>query len=104
MPEVIWTPRAREDLEQIVYYIRVSAERPFTAQRIAEEIVREAEKLATVAESGPRHPAAPDFWRYFRHKRWLIFYKPIPIGVEIMRVIDGSRDLPKALAEFPVRG
>jgi plasmid stabilization system protein ParE len=101
MPVAIWTPKAELDLEEILYYIRVTAGRPLTAQRIGQEIVTVAERQAPFSASGPRHPATPSEWRYVRHKRWLIFYQPHPQGIEVMRVLDGSRDLPRTLSELP---
>lgn len=38
-------------------------------------------------------PLLTPSWLYFRFKRWLIFYQPHPQGIEILRVIDGARDL-----------
>ena len=99
MPVAIWTPKAELDLEDILYYIRVTAGRPLTAQRIGQEIVIAAERQALLPVSGSRHPAAPSEWRYFRHKRWLVFYQPHPQGIEVMRIVDGSRDLPRTLSE-----
>jgi plasmid stabilization system protein ParE len=100
MPTAVWAPKAEQDLEGIIYYLRVTAERPLTAQRIAEEIVAIVDEQAGMVDSGARHPATLPSWRYVRHKRWLIFYKPHSEGIEVTRVIDGSRDLPKALADF----
>jgi hypothetical protein len=34
MPVAVWTPQAERDLENILYYIRVTAGRPLTAERI----------------------------------------------------------------------
>jgi len=44
-------------------------------------------------------PDTPEGWFYFRVKRWLIFYQPHSDGIEVMRVIDGARDLPKQLGD-----
>jgi len=101
MPTAVWAPKAGSDLEDILYYIRVTALRPLTAQRIGEEIVAAAEQQAKSPSSGSRHLAAPPDWRYVRHKRWLVFYQPHSQGIEIMRVVDGARDLPRALADPP---
>lgn len=100
MPKVVWAPKAEQDFEDVIYYLRVTAERPLTAHRIAEEIRTIVDQCADMPESGARHPATLPAWRYVRHKRWLIFYKPLQDGIEVMRVIDGSRDLPRAIAEF----
>ena len=48
---------------------------------------------------GHHHPLAPADWLYMQHKRWLIFYRYVGEDVEVMRVIDGVRDLPTQLAD-----
>ena len=48
---------------------------------------------------GHMHPEVPTGWLYLRHKRWLIFYQPLPDGIEVMRVIDAVRDVPRRLRE-----
>jgi toxin ParE1/3/4 len=99
MARAVWTPLAQHELEDILFYIRVAGGRPETARRIGEEIRDKAEKQATHGESGHQHTAAPKGWRYVKHKRWLVFYQPHPDGIEVMRVVDGARDLPAVLRE-----
>jgi len=94
MALALWTPLAENDLEEILFQIRVVGERPETARRIAEAIRNEANARANMDVPGQIHPAAPDGWLYFRLKRWLIFYQPRSEGIEVLRVLDGARDLP----------
>src|SRR5262245_35258526 len=98
MPAAIWTPKAESDFEEILYYIRISDQRPITAQRIGEQIQSAANEQANRPTAGAHHPAIPENWLYTMHKRWLILYKPTSNGIEVMRIIDGSRDLPRALS------
>ena len=100
MPTAVWAPQAEADLEEILYYIRVHDDRPLTARRVGEEIIADVNRQAAIPASGMPYFAAPDNWRYIRHKRWLIFYQTHPAGIEVMRVVDGARDLPRALAEL----
>jgi len=100
VPTAVWTPQAEYDVEQILFYIRVESGRPLTARRIGEELTAAAEHQAASSFEGSLHPAAPPEWRYVRHKRWLIFFQPHLQGIEVMRVIDGARDLPKALDDL----
>src|SRR5262249_55547723 len=40
--------------------------------------------------------------RYFpiaRHRNFLVFYRPLPDGIEVLRVLHGARDIAGALAE-----
>ena len=101
MPIAVWAPKAESDLEAILYYLRVAAGRPLTAQRIGEEIVAAVEEQAALPTPGSRHLAAPPEWRYLRHKRWIIFFQPHAQGIEVLRVVDATRDLPRALADPP---
>ena len=59
MRVAIWTPKAELDLEDILYYIRVNDGRPFTAERIGEEIASAANRQATAPLTGSRHSLAP---------------------------------------------
>jgi plasmid stabilization system protein ParE len=97
IPRAIWTPIAESELDEILYYISIRAGRP----EIGEENYFAIRDLAAdYARSGAprfRHPVSPPDWFYFRHKRWLIFYRLQEGGIEVMRVIDGSRDLPRQL-------
>jgi plasmid stabilization system protein ParE len=94
MLQVLWTPQAESDLEEIFYYIRVKGERPLTARRIGEGIVALVDEIASGTVKGHKHPVAPSEWLYCRFKRWLLFYRTSPAEIEVMRVIDGVRDLP----------
>jgi toxin ParE1/3/4 len=99
MDRAIWSPQAESELEDIVYYIRERDGRPETASRIAWEIERAVESYAARTYRGYIHPDAPEGWFYFRHKRWLVFYQPISDGIEVMRIIDGSRDMPQQFGD-----
>jgi plasmid stabilization system protein ParE len=100
MSEVVWTPQATAELEEILYYIRVSDGRPLTVQRLAERLFELIDQHARGEALGHQHVAAPENWSYFQFKRWLIFYQPHPRGIEIMRVVDGARDLPQQFGGF----
>ena len=94
MGHAIWTPKAEEDLEKILYYVAVEQRRPDAARQFAIEFERKANAAASRPNRGNRHPLAPSEWRYWHCKRWLIFYREIEDGVEVMRVLDPARDLP----------
>ena len=82
-----------------MYYIAHRAGRPATGEQNYYAIRRLADEYALEDAPRHRHPASPADWFYFRHKRWLIFYRTHPEGIEVLRVIDGSRDLPSLLNE-----
>lgn len=97
MPQAHWTPLGEAELEGIVYFIAVEDGRPITAERIATEIRDRANKFAASPEQGHRHPDFPSDWRYFLHKRWLVLYQDHSEGIEILRVVDSTRDLPNVI-------
>src|SRR6202035_1728520 len=97
MPQVLWTPVAEADLDDILFYIAV-VDRNFAAgERIFHEIRNRVNEHAQQRLPGHAHPDAPAGWHYLRHLRWLVFYRPLPDGIEVMRVIDAVRDLPHHL-------
>ena len=97
MAGVVWTPVAESDLDDILFYISLVDRRPATGERIYYEIRDRVAEHAAKQLPGQRHPQAPEGWLYVRHKRWLIFYQSHEDGIEIMRVVDAVRDLPRQL-------
>ncbi len=100
MSRVVWTPVAESDLDDILFYIAFVDRNPRAGERIYYEIRDKATEHAERNLMGQRHPDAPERWFYVRHKRWLIFYQPYHDGIEVMRVIDAVRDLPRRLRDL----
>ena len=97
MATAVWTPAAEADLDDILYYIAMVDRRRATGERIYLEIRDRAFDQAAKPHTGHTHPDAPAGWLYCRYKRWLIFYCPSSEGIEVMRVVDAVRDLPRSL-------
>ena len=95
MASANWTPSAVGDMEEIAYWIAEKDQRPETARRIVEEMKAEAQRFAKIPHAGQRHPDIREDWLYFRFKRWLIFYRIIDEGIDVLRVIDSARDFPR---------
>jgi plasmid stabilization system protein ParE len=91
------TPIAESELDDILFYISIRDGRPEIGEQNYYAIRDLAEEFGLSDAPRFRHPAGPPDWFYFRHKRWLIFYRLHTEGIEVMRVIDGSRDLPRHL-------
>jgi len=93
MAKVERTDIAQADLDEIVHYIAVDQERPEIAEQIVLDIAEKCEKYAMDPQIGQ----AMDHWvegcRAFRHKRWVILYDEIDDGIEVLRIVDGARDL-----------
>jgi toxin ParE1/3/4 len=108
MSRVIRRPAARQDLVEIAYhYIRQGS--PMTAERFRNQAESLFLRLADMPGLGtrydPDHPALAEL-RYFpirRFKKHLVFYRPIPDGIEVIRVLHGARDFEGLMAaEFGV--
>ena len=97
MSDIRWTPIAKEDLDDLLYYIAIEDQRPETAIKILDELLEAVDQRFANETPGQKHDAAPANWLYFRFKRWLIFYQQFNAVTEIMRVVDGVRDLPRTL-------
>ncbi len=91
MPRVIRAPLAELDLDEIWDYI---AQDNFTvADRFLDTISERCHMLARHPEMGRLRPElAPDLLS-FAVGNHIIFYRPIDDGIEVARVLRGSRDL-----------
>jgi toxin ParE1/3/4 len=91
MPTLIVSPLAEEDLEEIWSFV---AERDVeAADRLIDEITGRFDHLLAYPEAGrARHELLVNL-RSLPVKRYVIFYQPTDDGVEIFRVLHGSRDV-----------
>ena len=91
MPTLIVSPLAEEDLEEIWSFV---AERDVeAANRLIDEITGRFDHLLAYPEAGrARHELLVNL-RSLPVKRYVIFYQPTDDGVEIFRVLHGSRDI-----------
>lgn len=91
MPEIRRTAQAEADLIDLWVYI--AQDNPGAADRLLDEIEDKCALLAANPQLGPARPdIAPDC-RYFPVGRYLILYRLIPDGIEVVRVVHGSRRL-----------
>ena len=91
MPTLTVSPLAEEDLEEIWSFI---AERDAeAADRLIDEITGRFDHLLAYPEAGrARHELLVNL-RSLPVKRYVIFYQLTDDGVEIFRVLHGSRDV-----------
>ena len=92
-PRAVWTPQARQDLMNVSCYIGRLEERPSIAAGVIHDIKAKADMYAESPNLGQHHHLFPEGLQYFRFKRWIVIYQMHPEGIEVMHVIDGSRDL-----------
>jgi toxin ParE1/3/4 len=91
MPVTVKRPRARIDLAEIWDYIADDSEA--RADAFIETIDHKFHALAAQPNMGRGRDELAGSLRSLPVGRYVIFYRPIPGGVEIIRVLHGSRDL-----------
>lgn len=96
--DLVWTPRAREDLIEIYTYIDL--DRPSAAERIFDSVRANVELLADYPRLGVRRPDIRPSTRMLVDGPYLILYETHPDSdegnideVEIVRIVDGRRNL-----------
>lgn len=92
MAKLHYTRRAREDLFDIWLYIALRNSDAF-ADAIYDRIEESCARLAQHQQLGRACPEiAPDA-RALVVERWLALYRLTDYGAQIVRVVDGARDL-----------
>lgn len=95
MPVVHQTAQAEED--QIEIWIYIAQDNPAAADRLLDQINDKILLLAEQPELGPsREDIAPEL-RYLPVGNYLILYRIISDGIEIVRVVQGARNLKSLL-------
>jgi toxin ParE1/3/4 len=85
------TARARRDVHCILAHI--AQDNPDAARRVAAALADKFAFLARNPGAGRIRPDVREGYRSFPVYEYLIFYRILPPGVQIMRVIHGRRDL-----------
>jgi toxin ParE1/3/4 len=85
------TRRAVRDLLDVWWY--VAELDPDAADRLVRAIDAKAVLLSENPRLGPERPDLAAGLRYFPVSRYVLLYREIPGGVEIVRCVHGARDL-----------
>ena len=93
MASAIRSPESERDIDEIAYLI--GSDNYGAMVRWLFEVQRSFQLLAEFPGLGPARPELRPDLRSFPIGSYLIFYRPIPGGVEIVRVLHGRRDLPE---------
>jgi toxin ParE1/3/4 len=89
MPQIFTRPRAEADLLDIWRYI--AQDNPANADRMLDRIRDTLNRLAVMPFMGQaRFDLAPGL-RMFPVGRYLIFFRPIESGIDVIRVLHGKR-------------
>jgi toxin ParE1/3/4 len=79
-------------LGEIWFYI--AQDDPEAADKFIRAIVSRFPKFAAMPELGRQREELSPRLRSFPVGRYVIFYRPMKNGIEIVRVLHGARDLP----------
>ncbi|MGK7892776.1 MAG: type II toxin-antitoxin system RelE/ParE family toxin [Xenococcus sp. (in: cyanobacteria)] len=91
MARFVVTAEARKDLDEIWQYI--AAESEIAADKVIAEIIQRFPRLAEFPEMGRERTELAAGMRSLTVGRYIIFYRPGKLGVAIVRVLHGSRDI-----------
>jgi toxin ParE1/3/4 len=83
---------ARADLEQI--WLFIAQDDPAVADRFVRRIVARFPVLASMPLMGRQREDLAARLRSLPVSSYIIFYRPIEEGIEIVRVLHGARDFP----------
>ena len=98
MGRVRYTKRAREDMRDI--WLQVARRRSESvADKIVERIEERSRQLNDHPQLGRVRPEIAEGARALVAGRWLLLYRLTPDGVQIVRIVDGARDL-RRIAEI----
>ena len=93
MEQARFAPAAEEDL--LAIWLRIAKDDPRTADRVWAHIRERAESLGNFPDLGPARPDIGEDARSLVVERWLVLYRQSVTGVEVVRIVDGARDLRK---------
>jgi|SRR6266853_1062678 len=97
MPRIVVRPQASVDLATIWALIAENSIKH--ADRFAVLIDDHFQELSRRPQMGrSRSELAPDL-RSFPVRQYVIFYLPLPKGIEVVRVLHGARDIESILRE-----
>jgi len=99
MAEVTLRPQAFEDLTEVFAYIYQDS--PQHAESFAELVCANFERLAKRPRLGRLRPELMPDVRSFTAGRYVIFYLPRIRGIEVVRVLHGSRDIASIFSDVP---
>lgn len=91
MAEVVVSPRAETDLQDI--WFNIAIDNPTAADRVLLEIGESLGRLSDFPEMGSPRPELAPTARILVVRNYFVLYEPIAGGVEVVRVLHGARNL-----------
>ena len=97
MARAEFAPAARSDITEIAEY--VAADNRKAAARLVASFKEQAVRLARSPGIGRPRAELKANLRSFPVGRYVLFYRPIKGGIEVVRVLHGMRDLGRIFGE-----
>lgn len=100
MSELFYSPRAREDLDDIWDYIAADLENAAAAQNTVERILSDADRLRDFPQMGAPLSSVAEVesdYRFLVSGSYLTFYRVVGGQVFIDRILYGARDYLRTL-------
>ena len=94
MGTIEWLPIAENDVRRIYYYIAIDNEQ--AAENLVRRIHAKLETCLTFPRTGRARPQFGEGVRSASVGNFLVFYRAIPDGIRVLRLLDGRRDLDDA--------
>ncbi|GJL54767.1 MAG: plasmid stabilization protein [Nitrospirales bacterium] len=91
MPKIVRRPLALQDLDDIWDYI--AQDNPQAADHFIDTVEEKCRLLAEFPKLGTTCDSLFPALRFFVIGKYLLFYLPLEAGIEVVRVLHGSRDL-----------
>ncbi len=91
MARIIRTSRAKLDVLEIWFYI--AGDNMNAADKLVDAFDETLAMLAQNPEAGRARPELARHLRSFSVGNYVILYRPIPEGIEIIRIVHGARDI-----------
>jgi toxin ParE1/3/4 len=97
MARIVRRPQAESDLVEL--YVRIGRGSVRAADRFLAAVDRACETLAQMPELGSRPESrrlartGVRLWSIRGFKRYVIIYRPLDDGIEVLRVVHGARNL-----------
>jgi toxin ParE1/3/4 len=92
MANAIWTDAARADLRGIAWYIVDRDQRRRVARKVTREIREKCDHYARHPHTGTSRAELGEGCRLGSHSRWVILFRPLNDGIEVLRIFDGAQD------------
>ncbi len=89
MPQVTRTDRAELDLIDILVFL--GRRSPATADRFADEVEQKCQLLSQFPGMGAERDDIPTGVRTFVVGSYVLYYRPVDDGIELLRVLYGGR-------------